>query len=214
MPAAVWIALRSLRSASDRVRFLVAARSLRPVRRSGVLSLLGRDRHPGHCPPDRDVHHVAALDRFPFPQPGGGKAAAQTWVSRAALALTALFALWQAWKAGKEPGWTSFARSGLNILVFYLLVTCLWFQQWYPVWLVGLAAILPAGLEQGLGIWVGFASLTKPLVFGPLVFLQKPPDPQKWLELRLSAGVMILSWLAAWWVMWLKLVRYRDKPAD
>lgn len=215
VPAAVWIGLRSLRNTGERVRFLIgtgiACTALAVIIFypfwEGV-DTLGISR--------RAEMFTTSLPSivFHFLTPMLGKAAAGAWVSRAAVALTGLFALWQAWKAGKEPTWVGFTRAGLTILLFYLLVTCLWFQPWYPVWLVGLAALLPAGLEQGLGIWVGFASLTKPLVIAPLVFRQEPPDPIEWLELRLSAGVMVLSWLAAWWVLWLKLVRNRSRESD
>jgi len=215
VPAAAWIALRSLHTTSERVRFLIVT----GLACAGLVILV-------YYPFWEGIDTLGIARRaqmfttslpsilYHFLRLVVGGETAQEWISRAAVALTALFALWQAWKAGKEPSWVSFTRSGVTILIFYLLVTCLWFQPWYPVWLVGLAALLPAGLEQGLGLWVGFASLTKPLVFGPLVFLQDPPDPLEWLELRLSAGVMTLSWLGAWWVMWLKLVRYRKLPPD
>jgi hypothetical protein len=205
LPAAVWVAFLNLKTSRERIRYLLvtgfvcalAAVILFAPFWQG-LSTLSITR--------RENMLTTSLPSiiYQFFIPLLGKAQAASWVSRAALALTAAFAMWQAWEAGKEHSWLSFTRASLNILIFYLLVTCLWFQQWYPIWLVGLAVLLPAGLDQSLGLWIGFAALTKPLVFGPLVFLQRPPDPPFWLELRLSAGVMVLSWLGAWWVMWQK----------
>lgn len=119
-----------------------------------------------------------------------------------AAVVTGLFALWRGWEASREPSWISFCRESMIILMFYLLVTCLWFQQWYAVWLVGLSALLPQGRLQALGLWVSFSMGAKQLIFGPLVFLQQPFLPEPYLELRLSAGTMVLPWLGAWWAMW------------
>jgi hypothetical protein len=205
LPAAAWVAVRSLKTNRQRLRYLAltglvcaaAAVVLFAPFWEGLstLSITRRENMFTTSLPSIIYH---------FAIPWIGQDLAAEWISRGALALTAAFALWQAWEAGKEHSWLSFTRASLTILIFYLLVTCLWFQQWYPVWLIALVVLLPPGLDQNLGLWIGFAALTKPMVFGPLVFLQKPPDPADWLELRLSVGVMTLSWLGAWWVLWQK----------
>jgi hypothetical protein len=209
VPAAVWVALINLKGSRARARFLVLTGVICAAvvvigfapfwQGLGTLSIARRENMFTTSLP-------SILYQFSIPLLGQARAAFV--VSSAAIYLTAAFAMWQAWRAGLEHSWLSFTRASLNILIFYLLVTCLWFQQWYPIWLVGLAALLPLGLDQGLGLWIGFAALTKPLVFGPLVFLQRPADPTNWLELRLSVGVMVLSWLGAWWVLWQKRRRH------
>jgi hypothetical protein len=217
VPAAAWVALCNLKTNRERVHFLILTGLLCSVVTVIVFAPFW-DGWSTLSIARRETMFTTSLPSilYQFSIPLLGQAQAAAWISRAALLLTAAFALWEAWRAGEEHSWVSFTRASLNILIFYLLLTCLWYQQWYPVWLVGLAALLPAGLDQGLGLWLGFAALTKPLVFGPLVFLQRPPDPTNWLELRLSVGVMTLAWLGAWWVLWQKRrmhVRPTERPA-
>jgi hypothetical protein len=133
-----------------------------------------------------------------------GKTVAGIAISSIALAMTGVFALWMAWQSGKNRDWLSFVSGSLYTLIFYLIVTCPWYQQWYVIWLVGLLALLPQGLDQNLALWITFISLAKPLIFGPLVFLQSPPDVVQWREMRLTAGVMVPSWLVTWLALWQK----------
>ena len=158
VPAAVWIAQRRLPPAHLLACvFWQAARSSAPGWSRWSIFPSGKGWIPWVSPAGpRCSPHRCRRSFFSCLSPVVGKAGAQTWVSRVALALTALFALWQAWKAGKEPGWTSFARSGLITLVFYLLVTCLWFQQWYPVWLVGCGSHPARRSGAGAGHLGGF----------------------------------------------------------
>ncbi len=204
IPAAGWIALRSLPDHRRRIRFILIT-SLASLALIVVLfapfwhgvSTLNITRRTQML-----TTSLPSLIYWNILQPRLGDALASYWVSRVAAILTGLFALWQAWRAGLESTWESFSRASLYTLAFYLLVTCLWFQEWYPVWLVGLAALLPAGLAQYLGLWIGFTGVTKEFIFAPLVFSQRPQDPKPWLELRLSTGTMLLPWLGAWWVLW------------
>lgn len=214
VPAAAWIALLNLKSTRERVRFLIVTSAAC----AAVIVIVFAPFWIGPATLSITRRQDMLTTSLPsilyqFLLPVFGQAASAKWVSAAAAALTGGFAMWQAWAAGKERSWLSFTRASLSILIFYLLVTCLWFQNWYAVWLIGLAAVLPAGLDQGLALWIGFAALTKPLVIGPLVFLQTPRDPEPWLELRLSAGVMALSWLSAWWVLSQKRGSRRDRSA-
>jgi hypothetical protein len=75
------------------------------------------------------------------------------------------------------------------------LLTCLWFQNWYAIWPLGLAALLPAGFELRLAVLFSFAALAKPLIFEPLWLWQRPLPPKPWRELRLGPAVMLLPWL-------------------
>ena len=97
--------------------------------------------------------------------------------------------------------WLSFPRAAFAILVFYLLLTCLWFQNWYAVWPLALAALFPPGYEVRLAVLLGYAGLAKPLIFEPLWLWQRPLPPKPWRELRLGPAVLILPWpyaLYAW----------------
>lgn len=128
--------------------------------------------------------------------PWGQKLAAER-ISLVAAGMTALFALWQAAWAGRERSWLSFPRAAFRILMFYLLITCLWFQSWYAIWPLALAALLPPGHEARLAALFGYAALAKPLLFEPLWLWQRPLPPKPWRELRLGPAVMLLPWLYA-----------------
>lgn len=130
---------------------------------------------------------------------------AAAWVTEISLYVTLLFSIWQADRAGRKsslPLWLRFSNSGLNILLFYLLVTILWFHQWYLVWAIGLAVLLPPGPIWALALFNSFAVLAKPFVIAPLVFLKLSPQSPEWLELRLSVGVLALPWVAAVLALW------------
>lgn len=129
-----------------------------------------------------------------------GKPLASEWVSGASLLLTVIAAIGfgiAAMRNRSEPAWQAFTRAGTQMLLFYTLVTCLWFQVWYLLWAIGLAALLPTGALQGLAIGVGFAVLTKPLAVVPIVLWKRPWLPQPLLEFRLTGGVMGAPWLAS-----------------
>ena len=126
--------------------------------------------------------------------PWGPETAGQR-ISLAAAGLTALFALWQAVRAWRDSDWLSFSSAAFNILMFYLLLTCLWFQNWYAVWPLALAALFPPGYEVRLAVLLGYAALAKPLLFEPLWLWQRPLPPKPWRELRLGPAVMLLPWL-------------------
>lgn len=204
IPAAGWIALRSLPDHRSRLRFIFITGAAAVIlivlayapfwHGLATLSITRRTQ--------MITTSLPSILYYNWVLPKLGDPAASTWTSRIAAGLTGLFALWQAWRAGREHSWLSFTHSALYILTFYLLLTCLWFQEWYPVWLVGLAALLPAGLAQGLGLWISFTGLAKGFIFSPIVFLKSPLDPKRILELHLSAGSMSLSWLGAGWVLW------------
>jgi hypothetical protein len=128
-------------------------------------------------------------------KPTLGKDGAGEWVSGIAAGLTFLFVLWRSWRIRNDRSWTSFTSASFDILIFYLLVTCLWFQHWYAVWLVGIAAVLPFGGRQRLAMFISLASMGKRLIVTPALFKPKPLYPQPGLEIRFALGVMGLSWL-------------------
>jgi hypothetical protein len=140
--------------------------------------------------------------------PEMGKASAAQLVSRIAGVAVAIFVFCRTWRMGKDTADQredydrAFAKASFDILVFYLLVTCLWFQQWYTIWLVGIAAMLTYGRRQRLGAFISLAGLFKQLLIGPLLFKPKPILPQPELEIRFTLGVLAMPWLytlAAYW---------------
>jgi len=198
IPAAGAIALRDLPSRHARWRLLLAVGL-------GGIALVGAAYAPfWHGISTlgiglRKSLYTASMPAFFFAllsDPLGEGAAAQL-VGLAAAAMTGLFALWQAGRAWQERSWWSFAQASTNILAFYLLVTCLWFQQWYAVWLVGLAVLLPPGGSALFGIALSLVVLTKPLIFEPLWLWIRPFPARLWREVRLGPAVMAVPWLLA-----------------
>jgi alpha-1,6-mannosyltransferase len=131
-----------------------------------------------------------------------GEERATSIVSLAAAITTALFALWQGVRASRDPSWQSFVQAAFAVLMFYLLFTCLWFQQWYSVWPLGLVPLLPTGHLVWLGVSYGFAVLSKPLVFEPLLLWPHPSPDRSWLEPRLGPAVLALPYLLTLAAVW------------
>jgi hypothetical protein len=124
-----------------------------------------------------------------------GEEQAAAAVSLAAAAVTGLFALAQGLWASRSPSWQTFAQAAFATLLFYLLFACLWFQQWYAIWLLGLVPLLPERRLAWLGIGVGYAVLSKPLIFEPIWLWPHPSPDRGWLELRLGPSVLAVPWL-------------------
>jgi len=116
-------------------------------------------------------------------------------VSIVALLVTLIFILWRIRPTRLGGSWPGFPQASFDILAVYLLFACLWFQQWYTIWLVGLAAVLPPGHSRRFAAFFSFAAMGKSLLFGPLLFRPKPIFSQPIFEIVFTAGVFILSWI-------------------
>ncbi|MEW5956842.1 MAG: hypothetical protein AB1801_03890 [Chloroflexota bacterium] len=132
-----------------------------------------------------------------------GVADAGRIIGWAAAGLTGLFALGQSWRTRRDHSWLNFTQAGFNILMFYLLLTCLWFQQWYTIWPLTLAALLPPGHASRLAVLFSFTAMSKHLIADPLLFWTQPRPPRPWRELRFGPAVMIIPWLYALLALWL-----------
>jgi hypothetical protein len=137
-------------------------------------------------------------------------------INAASAGLTLLFVLWQSWRIWRNPSWMHFCLASLSILLFYLLLTCTWFQQWYLVWPLCLAALLPPGpLVYLTLISGGYTLLSKHIIFGPL-FFRLHPLPKPWREIAFAPVVLGLPWLYA--VLLLKggvlWHQFREKRGD
>jgi hypothetical protein len=198
LPAAGLIALRDLPDWRARLRLLLLAAPASVALVVVAYLPFWRDWTVLTVVQRRDLFTTslpALLDAWLTPLWGAERAA--SILSSAAAALTALVALWQGVRAWRDRSWTSFARAGFHIFLFYLLFTCLWFQQWYTIWPLALAVLLEPGWAVAFAILFNFASLTKPLVFVPLWLWQAPLPPSTWIEQRLGPAVLALPWLAA-----------------
>jgi hypothetical protein len=123
------------------------------------------------------------------------------WLSRTTSwitgGLTALAAFFFAWRASRDRSWMNYPKAALGTLLFYLFVTCLWFQQWYMVWVIGLASLLPMSGLSFLALMASFSVMTKVLISAPPLLWARPLPRAQYRELWLSLEVMILPWLVS-----------------
>jgi hypothetical protein len=204
LPAAGLVALRALPGARTRLRFVAMTTCAGLI--LVVLAYAPFWRGPDTLGVERRrelfTTSLPAVARVLLEKPLGDERA-DSAVSLAAAAITALFALWQGVRASRDPSAGSFVQAAFNILMFYLLFTCLWFQQWYAVWPLGLVPLLPAGHAAWVGVSFGFAVLSKPLLFEPLWLWPNPSPDRSWLELRLGPAVLALPWLLTLVALWM-----------
>jgi len=123
-------------------------------------------------------------------------------VSLSALGLLTVFVLVQSFRINEKEASHNFSQTAFYILVFYLMLTCLWFQQWYSLWLVCLAPLL---LEPNrrLAVLFSFWVITKQLVFSRIfvatMFFQ--PKTAIYLTPLHTIAVLGVPWLYALWIL-------------
>ncbi|HJW84085.1 MAG TPA: hypothetical protein VJ754_07255 [Anaerolineae bacterium] len=133
-----------------------------------------------------------------------GREASQRLISTAALVLTGLIVLDQARRVWSQPSpgknessWLVPIRAATVILLFYLLVTCLWFQPWYAIWPLALAALLPEGALARTAVLLSYAALWKAIIFNLFLFPGGKLPPRTWRETLLGPATLGLVWLYA-----------------
>lgn len=198
IPAAGFIALFELREGRERLSFLLrtALGSILTVvllyapfwQGPQVLTLTHRTNLFTSSLP-ASLYHILS--------PRLGDATAAHMIDLGALGLTLVVAIWVGWRAGRSPSPDRFAQASFSILAFYLLVTCLWFQQWYMVWLVALTPLLLTASFRALGLFSAFWALSKQFIFGPLLIWPQHRLAQPWLEIWFTLFVLGASWLYA-----------------
>jgi hypothetical protein len=203
LPAAGLMALRSLPDNRARLRFLVVT-----TLSAGVLIVLAYA--PFWYGPEilkttsqRSQLFTASLPAIVYTWllPTLGKVQAAAIVSRLATGATVLFILWQSWRAWSKPTWLTFSQVGVNILLFYLLLACTWFQQWYALWPLALAVLLPPGPSVYLTLILGgYTLLAKHVIFGPLIY-RLHPFPREWREIWFGPTVLGIPWLYAFFAL-------------
>lgn len=130
-------------------------------------------------------------------KPALGRSEAASLVSLGALLLLAVFTLIQTLRVQKHES-KGFLETAFYILAFYLLVTCLWFQQWYGVWLVSLAPLVSERARR-FALFFGFWVLTKQLIFVQMVIpsMAHKPALTIWLEPSMALIVLGVPWIYA-----------------
>ena len=148
---------------------------------------------------------------FQLLRPTLGLNASARLVSLSALGILSVFVLFQSFRIIEKESSCDFSQIAFNILAFYLMITCLWFQQWYSLWLVCLVPLL---LEPNRRLAILFSCwvVTKQLVFGPLIVptLYYKPQTAVHLEPLLTATVLGVPWIYALRIL-LKKQRGKEK---
>jgi len=99
-------------------------------------------------------------------------------VSASATFLTVIFSLWIAVRSMRKPDWVTYAKSATVVLLFYVLVTSTWYQNWYLLWPLTTAVFLPGGAVMLTAVLFSVTGLVKPFVTMPLYsWLAKPGSP-------------------------------------
>lgn len=118
------------------------------------------------------------------------------WIVIVSLGITAAYAVLQTVRERKRGEPILFSDAAFKVLAFYLLVSVLWFQQWYTVWLIALAPVVLNPRLRALAVIFGFAALSKQFVAGAILWYP-PRLMQPWLEIWFTLGVMGVPWAAA-----------------
>jgi alpha-1,6-mannosyltransferase len=138
---------------------------------------------------------------------------AGTIVNLVALGLFGLFYLSQLWvlfraKEGASKETHLFpAQILLRVLLFYLLVSAIWFQHWYLAWIIPLAALLDDTPARRLVFWFSYLVTWQPLLYNYVTLRYDGWMPLPWRDLIPVSVFMGGAWLfvAGYWLsVWLR----------
>jgi hypothetical protein len=109
--------------------------------------------------------------------------------------------IWKDTPAGGEPAGrrtpasaAAFMHAATWTLLFYLIFACDWFQPWYSLWPLALAALLPEGTLTWTAMLLAYVSLWKTPLFNFLLFPTHLP-PVNVRETLLGPLTLGLVWL-------------------
>lgn len=103
--------------------------------------------------------------------------AVQSVVRQMAMGGWAVFTAWQTWRLARGPsGPAELAVRSYRVLLYFLLLACLWFQPWYLIWLLALAPLLGPGFEAAAVILFSVLVQSKYLIFDFVWFWRTPMD--------------------------------------
>ena len=128
-----------------------------------------------------------------------GKDASQRTVAALAALLTFAAVGYQSWRAWRAPAsaadWLTPVRACTRVLLFYLLFACLWFQPWYTLWPLALAALLPESALARTVVLLSYAAAWKTIIFDDFIYTGGPLPSQAWRESLLGPITLGLVWL-------------------
>lgn len=125
-----------------------------------------------------------------------GETQADQIAAYAALAVLIGWAVWTLWWQWKKSEKDAPMRAGASLLLFYLLVSCLWFHAWYVIWPLAVVALLPESLFATGAILLSIgASAQSPIFHWVLVRGTQQLPPREWLDGWLTTLTLGLPWL-------------------
>ena len=127
-------------------------------------------------------------------QPALGLKPSQHTVAALAGMLTAAMVLRQTWRTWRVPHGLAPLQASARVLLFYLLFTCLWFQPWYALWPLALAALLPEGTLGRTIVLLSYAVAWKAIFFDFFIFRSGALPPLAWREMLLAPATLGLNW--------------------
>lgn len=130
-------------------------------------------------------------------------------LSNGTLALFGTFYLWGLWRVYRERDSLAPARVAALILMFYLLVACLWFQSWYVVWALALAAVLDDAPLRRLTLLFSYLVTWQPLIYNYVTLRPGNYAPLPWRDLVpvsvfMGGACLYIGW--HWLSTWLRRV--------
>ena len=133
---------------------------------------------------------IATRDRL-------GNVKAEAAARNISLLLLALFSVFQALRV--MGTWQDLTRASYNVVLFYLLFLCPWFQPWYVMWVVPLAALLPGRTRAHVATIFSLAAMGKYLVYDFFWFSNAETMDTTRIEILAVAVIYVLplAYLAA-----------------
>jgi hypothetical protein len=98
-------------------------------------------------------------------------------------------------------------RTIMRIFLFYLLVSVLWFQPWYLLWVVSLAALLSDTPMRRLVLWFTYFAMWKEFLYYYVTLRYTGFAPLPWRDLIPFLVTIFTSWVYVGWIalaMWLR----------
>ncbi|MBI3942465.1 MAG: DUF2029 domain-containing protein [Chloroflexi bacterium] len=196
VPIILITALRHLQDWRARTRYLLVTAGLSALAIVAVYApfwqgwdVLGIDRRRGLFTTSLPALLKAVLE------PLIGEFSADQWASGIAAGLLLVWLAWRLlvlWRSDDEH---APLHTALSICLFYLLVSCLWFQPWYLIWPLALSALLPDGTAQRGTVLFSFAATWKMPLFDFVIVGKGPLPPFAVRELQVTLGTLSAPWL-------------------
>ncbi len=142
-------------------------------------------------------------------EPGLGARLADHLAAYVGLFLLAAWLIRQLRRVGRSDDLWVAVRASLSLVLFYLLVSILWFQWWYVVWPLALAALMPGDVFSRGAMLFSFAALWKMPVYDFLLMYSPKATTAAYWEYRITPATLGVPWVYfAWQAMKARLKAY------